>query len=139
MCFHIHPDHREPKTADSDIPCFKMLVPNPYYGNENTLVSPYKREPYIPGSPEVKCANIGTPYRVVEPVLAYTGDFIDEGLHSFSTDMVPIDSKYLIPPGMRLYNAVIPNGSTYYHNPKLKEYVSNRLVVKESYKSHNPE
>lgn len=134
MCFDVHPDHREPKTAESDIPCVKVLLTVPNQdGSNGPLKSPFFAAVYVPDQ---------TMESEISTMKQKHPRYIEEGLHSFTPE------KLLTTPGEEpinvwsnkhvsvKYNAVIPKGATYYHNPKHHEYVSDKLMITTPYKQN---
>lgn len=115
MCFFVHPEQFESKTAEQDISCFKILRCD---NNVTDLFSPIKKHPYTLGKEET--SPIGKMYENPQT--------IEEGLHSCSSMesalgwVVPYDHRML-------FDATIPKGSMYFHNPDRHEYVSDRLTV----------
>lgn len=125
MCFQIHSDHKEIKTAEEDITCYKVLrrtgKPFLQFFGLGKYEAPFQDTPY-----KLKQLN------KVELESPRAG-MIEIGLHSLITmaEAVrlinlcwgPEVEKY------KIMKAIIPKGSEYYVNPVREEYVSNQLIV----------
>ena len=115
MCFIIHPDHKEKKTATEDIVCYKIL--------RTDLVSIYYNYQYKIG----KLAKSSLLYN------SFMVDIITDGLHSYS-DLIKAQKRRSYST-RTIYKAIIPKGAKYYYNPHDKEYVSNQLIIQEEIKN----
>lgn len=142
MCFYIHKDHPHPKTADQDIPCFKILLVKRsilLLPRLNQLTSPSMDEPYKLGTTMESEIEVSTIEVSTENLWYGTSDgtTIDVGLHSFSTldaaqtlhHRAACLNPYSILRVYRIFESTIPKGSRYYHNPSMQEYVSDKLTV----------
>lgn len=125
MCFYIHPNHQQMKTATKDIMCFKIL--------DSRRESPF-RYFYYEFNKLYKSQISFVPNKILGEngkIKVLPSTKIDTGLHSLISKKAAVRFKrerfvyqYLI------YEAVIPAGANYYYNPDTGEYVSNRLIVK---------
>lgn len=127
MCFDVHPDHREPKTATNDIRCYKVLAIRTHLETkESALHAPYRMKAMY---------ELGKTQSILK--LRPKDGAIQRGLHSFSTrdearaELLSWDPQddYKYKRRYRVFEATIPKGSTYFHNPDTREYVSDRLKV----------
>lgn len=114
MCFYIHHDHNDAKTAKRDITCYKVLI---------------KRGQKYEALIFDKFYRIGTKPRPV--TLDRWGFGIDRGYHSYSTKRKAKQhcswSNDIV-----VVEFIIPKGATYYYNPDYKEYVATQIIpVKE--------
>lgn len=119
MCFHVHQDHQQPKTATRSIRVWKRFRPG--------LISPYLLFRY----------ELGKEYRsemVIKPRFNDSrcsfDPSIEQGLHSYSSmrraHYVSSFSQFT----ELVLECTVPKGSTYYWNPQMQEIVSDRLVIK---------
>lgn len=114
MCFIVHFKHREPKIAERDIICYKVLA---YKDSFNSYRSPFTDTEYTIN--ELKEVIMGEP----------SHGNIEEGLHSYaSIKKAGILAKRRWK-SRSVFKAIIPKGSTYYYNPYHQEYVSSQLKV----------
>ena len=130
MCFHIHPEHKEEKTAIEDIVCYKhsdKRIRNFLF--RKIFISDFQKFRYRFNKLYKLDKKIVVRYSMVRCGCQYdkTGA-IHEGFHSYAK--LPE-----FPP--RLVKCIIPKGSQYYYNPfGSGEYVSNQIIIKNKMKSH---
>lgn len=124
MCFYIHKDHIEAKTADKDITCYKVLLVN---GNKfwhalrlAPLEAPYRSTLY----------RLWVTYK--SEIIMRGDNTIENGLHSLTNFKQAVHKLEEIERTDMLhsiYKAIIPKNSTYYYDPIKNEYVSNQLRI----------
>ena len=124
MCFHIHKNHRLPKTATRDITCYKVMLQK-RNGKVFSFVTDF----------EYVCdRKYETEMRVVTGT-GYNYGEIENGFHSFMYPWYKLRNKYVyarrVTGEATLVKCVIPKGSIYYKNPYDGEFVSNSIIVKE--------
>jgi len=121
MCFNIHTDHREVKTAEEDIVCYKFMD---YDERTGYHYAPYMSTKY----------NYGMIY--ADPTLKdefemeVEGYSINEGIHSYTNRercQSEKSSSY-----QTIIEVVIPKGTKYYLNPYNQQYVSTKVFFKDT-------
>ena len=108
MCFYIHYDHKEEKTATRDIECWKIL--------SKDLKSLYRDFQY----------EVEKLYQQKNPLHVDIWDQIDKGFHSYANKAT---AKKRMIFTRKITRFVIPKGSKYYYNPVDEEYVSDKIIL----------
>jgi hypothetical protein len=119
MCFTVHEEHREAKTAKEDIKCWKVVTPANINGMCYSL---HKNHPHHYGV--LQTASFGfklNRYRVIT---------IEHGFHSFVQELRASVTASIISSWF-VVECTIPKGAQYYYNPNEMVYVSNELIVHE--------
>jgi len=118
MCFSVHQNHRQPKTAKRDIVCYKTLLK----GNVS-VIQDFK---YRIGKRYVLADGLADGLHVTVNLSLSMGGDIAVGFHSYSSmrKTKAHVSRMKLP-----YRCVIPKGSTYYFNPSRHEYVSDSIKI----------
>ena len=115
MCFHIHPKYPEPKLAETDIICYKVVRKRSF---TNEFYSIYEMFRY-----KLKEIYSRTSFGIVK---TFYEDVIYEGFHSYSILDKAID-QYAGHHGC-IIKCIIPEGTIYYYNPEDSEYVSLQII-----------
>ena len=108
MCFYIHSKHPDPKIAEEDKTCYKygLII-------GETLRSYHQGFYY----------KFNKTYSLKEKLTGSSA--IYEGFHSITNKKQAIaesGKEYVV-------KCIIPKGATYYYNPDLQEYVSNKIKI----------
>jgi len=125
MCFYVQEGKNStPKVATKDIKCYKIFLKSECYGNQYGL---YVRSYY-----QSFIYKLGVLYELdgyIDPIKNYWDTTIEVGLHSYTT-LDRAKSEIGAWEGKVIYECIIPKGSTYYHNDKHNEYVSDQIIIK---------
>lgn len=112
MCFHIHPEYSEPRTAHKDIIVYKTGR------GKGEFTSVHMHHLYKK--------------RVTQPLLKldiitdeYSSSYVDQGYHSFTTLRHAMDKSNW---HMTVRKMIIPKGTLYYINPDYNEIVSETII-----------
>lgn len=116
MCFYIHPEHPEMKTAKRDIVCYKNGYRTPS-GVFRPLYRCFYR--YVLG----ELNKIEDWYVQVEAGACVFGRIL-QGFHSYSNKK-QLSRRYA------QVKCIIPKGAHYFYNPSDQEYVSDQIIVQE--------
>ena len=120
MCFHVHPDHREPKTATRSIRVWKRFETVRQAPDGSTvMLSPYRAFPY----------HMGQEYSQAGPLMP-TATTIERGFHSHDSLESALDRRDRTVDTDHVIECTVPKGATYYWNPDKNEIVSDRIVLK---------
>jgi len=114
MCFVIHKDHPKAKVAEKDIRAFKRLL---WDEQSKALLTPVKFFKYKPNKL----------YKSSFTYSGFTNNHINKGRHSYSS-LKKAKLLSLWSSSKVICEFIIPKGSEYYYNPKLEEYVSNKIM-----------
>ena len=110
MCFYIHSKHPEPKTAKEDESCYKI-------GYLDSIHNKFRSE-IMKFSYQLN--------KVYSTKIDGYGDVIRRGFNSFKTKKDALEDNTW---GNDIVKCTIPKGATYYYNPDLQEYVSNKIKI----------
>lgn len=113
MCFLIHKNHTEPKTARTDKVCYKRVEKTP---TRRTYLSEILKKIYCTGRENEKVV-----------LFPHRGK-IDVGYHSYNSPDLALYRRDCV------VECVIPKGTKYYYNPEYGEYVSETIIVKRKIK-----
>lgn len=116
MCFFIHPKHREMKTAERNIPCYKQGLRSL---DQKIFFSRFYIYPYNLG----QLNKIVGEWPIHPPTLPVT--VIQKGFHSYSNRRYPSQQC------LEVVKCIIPKGAHYFYNPEDQEYVSDQIIVQE--------
>lgn len=126
MCFYVDKKDLNPKIADKDIICYKVIKQIPdsaYY-----VKSSFNQYIYRIGQLNVliKLVVIEIPelFSEKENDVFYV---IEEGYHSYSNVMTAVDNYF--PRQESLIECTIPVGTEYYYNEDRNEYVSSNIIL----------
>lgn len=119
MCFIVRTNQSK-QIAQEDIACFKVLE---WDEDIPGYRSPYQFHHYPLG--EMQHTEIEEP----KPSATVYSPTINKGLHSYSYFEAAQSILWWDMDKRRVFNAIIPKGAEYYHDPLDGEYVSNQLKV----------
>lgn len=115
MCFYIDPKHPDKKKAKRDITCYKII--NKEW---RSYIQIFK---YVQG----KTCSDGDALDIEKHLFGMK--VIHRGYHSYSNKKIALHNCYQMAHKYMLVRCIIPEGSDYYYNSSLHEYVSNKIKI----------
>ena len=126
MCLII--DQLEPKIADKDIVCYKMVTKSRIKG---VYISEYRRFKYITEKLYTNNIKIELSYKLIKYKVLF-GHFIEEGMfHSYVSHLYPEILRPL--PNHTLLKCIIPKGAYYFKGyfDDCPSYASSQIKILE--------
>lgn len=130
VCFIVHARHKEVKTAERPIQCFKLVIPHKY-SNHGSRILDEREDNHVYYA-------LWQGFRYVEghtydaigwEEKTWGGDpgTITFGFHSYSSSVIAHHEHYGQSYDTVVVEYEIPVGARYYYNPNTREYVSNKI------------
>ncbi len=114
-----------PKTADRDIECFKVVYSD---NNKNHVISNVMKYDYVIGELNKKI-DVRVDRTVYTDVDGSYFLIVKEGYHSYQSD-----KEIMISEKQQIWKCVIPSGSLYFEDVYHKQFVSSQIIITERVK-----